>query len=125
MEEFVYDEWGNPQTANFMDYAIPAASEFPSFDRIAMETPTDRNPLGVKGIGEAGTIGSTPPCRTLSSMPSSTLVCATSTSPSSRCGSGGRSTEPASKRSPDCQLDRAERAAGPGAGDHAGALLPM
>ena len=60
MEEFVYDEWGNPQTANFMDYAIPAASEFPSFDRIAMETPTDRNPLGVKGIGEAGTIGSTP-----------------------------------------------------------------
>ena len=60
MEEFVYDEWGNPQTGNFMDYAIPAASEFPSFDRIAMETPTDRNPLGVKGIGEAGTIGSTP-----------------------------------------------------------------
>ncbi|MEO0493817.1 MAG: xanthine dehydrogenase family protein molybdopterin-binding subunit [Actinomycetota bacterium] len=60
MEEFVYDEWGNPQTGNFMDYAIPAASEFPSFDRIPMETPTDRNPLGVKGIGEAGTIGSTP-----------------------------------------------------------------
>ena len=60
MEEFLYDEWGNPQTGNFMDYAIPAASEFPSFDRIPMETPTDRNPLGVKGIGEAGTIGSTP-----------------------------------------------------------------
>ena len=60
MEEFIYDEWGNPQTGNFMDYAIPAASEFPSFERIAMETPTDRNPLGVKGIGEAGTIGSTP-----------------------------------------------------------------
>ncbi|MGB1682387.1 MAG: xanthine dehydrogenase family protein molybdopterin-binding subunit, partial [Acidimicrobiales bacterium] len=60
MEEFIYDEWGNPQTGNFMDYAIPAASEFPSFERLAMETPTDRNPLGVKGIGEAGTIGSTP-----------------------------------------------------------------
>ena len=60
MEEFIYDEAGNPQTGNFMDYAIPAASEFPSFERIAMETPTDRNPLGVKGIGEAGTIGSTP-----------------------------------------------------------------
>ena len=60
MEEFIYDEWGNPQTGNFMDYAIPAAPEFPSFERLAMETPTDRNPLGVKGIGEAGTIGSTP-----------------------------------------------------------------
>ena len=60
MEEFHYDEDGNPLTANFMDYAIPSAAEFPSFDRLAMETPTDRNPLGAKGIGEAGTIGATP-----------------------------------------------------------------
>ena len=60
METFTYDEDGNPLTANFMDYAFPAASEFPSFERIALETPTDRNPLGAKGIGESGTIGSTP-----------------------------------------------------------------
>ncbi len=60
MEVFSYDEDGNPLTANFMDYAMPAASEFPSFERLVMETPTDRNPLGVKGIGESGTIGATP-----------------------------------------------------------------
>jgi len=60
MEEFVYDADGNPQTGNFMDYAFPSAAEFPSFERIEMETPTDRNPLGVKGVGEAGTIGATP-----------------------------------------------------------------
>ncbi len=60
MEVFTYDEDGNPLTANFMDYAMPAASEFPSFERLVMETPTDRNPMGVKGIGESGTIGATP-----------------------------------------------------------------
>ncbi len=60
MEEFSYDEDGNPQTGNFMDYAFPSAAELPSFERIPMETGTDRNPLGVKGIGEAGTIGATP-----------------------------------------------------------------
>ena len=60
MEEFVYDEDGNPQTGNFMDYGILSAAELPSFERLEMETPTDRNPLGVKGIGEAGTIGATP-----------------------------------------------------------------
>lgn len=60
MEEFIYDEDGNPQTANFMDYGFVSAAELPSFERLEMETPTDRNPLGVKGIGEAGTIGATP-----------------------------------------------------------------
>ncbi len=59
-EEFVYDEYGNPITANFMDYGIPSAAEFGMFDRIPMETPTPLNPLGAKGIGESGTIGSTP-----------------------------------------------------------------
>ncbi len=59
-EEFVYDDSGNPITANFMDYAFPSAAEFGMFDRIAMETPTPLNPLGAKGIGESGTIGSTP-----------------------------------------------------------------
>ena len=60
MEEFHYDDAGNPVTANFMDYAFPSAAEFPSFERIAMETPTPLNPIGAKGIGESGTIGSTP-----------------------------------------------------------------
>ncbi len=60
MEEFAYDADGNPQTANFMDYGIASAAELPSFERIAMETPTPRNPLGAKGIGESGSIGSAP-----------------------------------------------------------------
>lgn len=60
MEEFSYDTDGNPVTANFMDYALVSAAELPSFERIAQETPTPRNPLGAKGIGESGTIGATP-----------------------------------------------------------------
>lgn len=60
MEEFVYDADGNPQTANFMDYGIASAAELPSFERLPLETPTPRNPLGAKGIGESGTIGATP-----------------------------------------------------------------
>jgi carbon-monoxide dehydrogenase large subunit len=55
-----YDADGNPQTGNFMDYAIPSAAEFPSFEVHSTETPTPLNPLGAKGIGEASTIGSTP-----------------------------------------------------------------
>jgi len=60
MEEFAYDDSGNPQTANFMDYGLASAAELPSFTRIPMETATPRNPLGAKGIGESGTIGATP-----------------------------------------------------------------
>jgi carbon-monoxide dehydrogenase large subunit len=59
-EEFIYDEDGNPLTANFADYAFPSAAELPSFQLETMETPTSYNPLGAKGIGEAGSIGSTP-----------------------------------------------------------------
>ncbi len=55
-----YDEDGNPITANLMDYAIPSAAELPSFETYNTETPTHLNPLGAKGIGESGTIGSTP-----------------------------------------------------------------
>jgi carbon-monoxide dehydrogenase large subunit len=43
-----------------MDYALPSAAEFPSFEVHSTETPTPLNPLGAKGIGEASTIGSTP-----------------------------------------------------------------
>jgi carbon-monoxide dehydrogenase large subunit len=59
-EAVTYDEDGNPQTANLMDYAIPSAAELPSFETSNTETPTPLNPLGAKGIGESGTIGSTP-----------------------------------------------------------------
>ena len=60
LEEVIYDPDGNPMTATFADYAFLTAAEVPSFELAAMETPTSYNPLGAKGIGEAGTIGSTP-----------------------------------------------------------------
>ena len=59
-EEVRFDADGNPLTATFIDYSIPSAAEFPLFERVEMETPTPINPLGAKGIGESGTIGSTP-----------------------------------------------------------------
>ncbi len=60
LEEVVYDADGNPLTASFADYPIVSATELPSFELATMETPTTYNPLGAKGIGEAGTIGATP-----------------------------------------------------------------
>ena len=60
MEEFVYDEDGNPKTANLADYGLVSAAELPSFERFPQETPSPLNPLGAKGIGESGTIGATP-----------------------------------------------------------------
>ena len=59
-EELTYDTEGNPQNANLVTYGIPAATELPSIEVVGMETPTPINPLGVKGIGESGTIGATP-----------------------------------------------------------------
>jgi carbon-monoxide dehydrogenase large subunit len=59
-EHVQYDTDGNPVTANLMDYAMPSAAELPSFEVSNTETPTPLNPLGAKGIGESGTIGSTP-----------------------------------------------------------------
>ncbi|HVF33389.1 MAG TPA: xanthine dehydrogenase family protein molybdopterin-binding subunit [Acidimicrobiales bacterium] len=60
LEEVRYDLDGNPITSNLADYAMISAAELPSFERISMETPTPNNELGAKGIGESGTIGSTP-----------------------------------------------------------------
>jgi carbon-monoxide dehydrogenase large subunit len=60
LEEVVYDEDGNPLTSNLADYTFITACELPSFELVTMETPTSVNPLGAKGIGESGTIGSTP-----------------------------------------------------------------
>jgi aerobic carbon-monoxide dehydrogenase large subunit len=59
-EEVIYDADGNPLTATFADYAILSPTEVPSFELADMATPTSYNPLGAKGIGEAGTIGATP-----------------------------------------------------------------
>jgi len=60
LEEFVYDEDGNPKTGNLAEYAFISAVEAPQITLVPMETPTPRNPLGAKGVGESGTIGSTP-----------------------------------------------------------------
>lgn len=59
-EEVVYDEHGQLLTGSLMDYALPRASALPRLNLTRTETPTPVNPLGIKGIGEAGTIGSTP-----------------------------------------------------------------
>jgi len=59
-EDLRYSDDGQLVTATLMDYAIPRAMDLPSFRDVATVTPTTRNPLGAKGIGEAATIGSTP-----------------------------------------------------------------
>jgi carbon-monoxide dehydrogenase large subunit len=55
-----YDELGTPLTSNLTTYCFPSAAELPSFETATTETPTPMNPLGAKGIGEAGTIGAFP-----------------------------------------------------------------
>jgi len=60
LEEMVYDADGNPLTGTLVDYAAITAAELPSFELLVSETPATVNPLGAKGIGEAGTIGATP-----------------------------------------------------------------
>ncbi|MEE9470269.1 MAG: molybdopterin cofactor-binding domain-containing protein, partial [Gemmatimonadota bacterium] len=59
-EEAVYDRNGQLVTGTLMDYALPKASYLPNYELHRTTTPTPVNPLGAKGIGEAGTIGSTP-----------------------------------------------------------------
>jgi carbon-monoxide dehydrogenase large subunit len=59
-EEAVYDSDGNLLTSTLADYMVPSAAEFPSFVTDFTVTPSPTNPMGVKGIGEAGTIASTP-----------------------------------------------------------------
>src|SRR5438876_6039743 len=60
IEEVVYNEDGQLVTGSFMDYAIPRATDLPRFELDATVTPTPVNPFGAKGVGEAGTLGSTP-----------------------------------------------------------------
>ncbi len=59
-EQVIYDEDGNLVTSSFMDYLLPSAVSLPSFGLDATVTTTPTNPLGAKGVGEAGAIGSTP-----------------------------------------------------------------
>jgi carbon-monoxide dehydrogenase large subunit len=59
-EEVVYDEGGQLLTATLMDYAVPRADMLPSYELDNTITPSPLNPMGAKGVGEAGTIGSTP-----------------------------------------------------------------
>jgi aerobic carbon-monoxide dehydrogenase large subunit len=60
LEGAVYDENGQLRTSSLMEYAVPKAEWMPQIELDRTETPTDTNPLGVKGVGEAGTIASTP-----------------------------------------------------------------
>jgi carbon-monoxide dehydrogenase large subunit len=59
-EEAVYDADGNLRNPTLVDYGVPSAAELPSFKLDHTVTPSPTNPLGVKGIGEAGTIGAAP-----------------------------------------------------------------
>ncbi|KAF0961919.1 xanthine dehydrogenase family protein molybdopterin-binding subunit [Rhodococcus sp. T7] len=59
-EEAVYDESGTLLSGSFAEYSVPSAADLPSFTTGRTETPATGNPLGVKGVGEAGTIASTP-----------------------------------------------------------------
>ena len=59
-EAVAHDGEGNPLTATLADYGMPSAAELPSFETGGTETPTPHNPLGAKGIGESGTVGSMP-----------------------------------------------------------------
>ena len=59
-EEGLYDEEGNLQTVNLMTYLVPSAAELPSFELERTESPSPTNPLGVKGVGETGTIAAAP-----------------------------------------------------------------
>ena len=60
LEEVIFDDQGTPRTASMVDYLIPSIGEVPEVVTATTETPSPNNPLGAKGIGESGTIGSTP-----------------------------------------------------------------
>ena len=59
-ERISYDRSGNPLTSSFADYLVPSAADLPALEVHTVETPTTRNPLGAKGIGQGGAIGATP-----------------------------------------------------------------
>ena len=93
-EEVVFDGDGNPLTSTFADYTFPSAAELPSFELVDLETPTWVNPLGAKGIGESGTIGSTPAVQNAVCGRWPTWACATWTCRAPPSGCGGPSPPP-------------------------------
>lgn len=60
MEDAVYDKDAQLISGSFMDYAMPRADDMPSFEFSNIEVPCDNNPFGIKGCGEAGTVGAAP-----------------------------------------------------------------
>ena len=62
-ESFSYDDAGNPLGATLADYLVPSAAELPSLEVGFRETPTDRNPLGARGVGEIGMVAASPAVR--------------------------------------------------------------
>ena len=58
LDLMVYDEMGQLLTGSLMDYAVPKADDLPLIKTVHLEFPSPRNPLGVKGLGEGGAIGS-------------------------------------------------------------------
>jgi aerobic carbon-monoxide dehydrogenase large subunit len=94
LEEVIYDADGNPLTASFADYPFLSAAEVPSFELAGMETPTSYNPLGAKGIGEAGTIGSTPAVQNAIIDALAPFGVRHIDMPASRSGSGRRCARP-------------------------------
>ena len=60
MENLAFDTAGQLLSGSFMDYAMPRADDFCNFDVEGRPVPTDTNPLGVKGAGECGTVGTMP-----------------------------------------------------------------
>jgi carbon-monoxide dehydrogenase large subunit len=59
-ESVVHDPAGNPLTVTLADYLFPSAADLPSWELGATSTPSPRNPLGAKGVGESGAVGATP-----------------------------------------------------------------
>ena len=89
IEEVRYDADGNPETSTLATYPFLSATEVPSFELVEMATPTSYNPLGAKGIGEAGTIGSTPAVQNaVDRRGRRTSASGTSTCPPRRSGCG-------------------------------------
>ena len=80
-EDAIYDEEGNLLTSSLVDYPLPTAADLPTFQLGRTVTPSNVNPLGVKGVGEAGTIGSAQQSSTPQSARSMTSGCVTSTCP--------------------------------------------
>ena len=96
-EQVVYDAEGQLLTGTFVDYAIPSAGEVPTFETDRTETPSPVNSLGVKGVGEAGTIGATPAICNAVVDALRPLGVTFINMPLSPCASGRPSTRPAAR----------------------------